>query len=1494
MAQNSNDPLKDLDRIEAPFYRSENTRRLVDLLEQGYHIDSSNLNYVPCPRSMKHVCDLEKQIESRNGKTWTRNFQPLEVLPRKFQRPEGEIWGFEISVRDESDPDPMREAIRPFTLRSGRAVRGNTDTQRQENSLLTADIFEAGVFSNDMFDAKEEALRLAYVTCDVMNKTPLELPLNGWNSLSGEGLANIVVFVEVVSLMVWKPDFDFNLLHSDWISDDRTLARNVYKSRMRSNAGSEITNFFRSYARLFFVNTEDPNFPAEMLSVGVAGIDWAAVQKVCQIPHGFWFANKTTPDHRVTNDIRDEAAYQLLRWVVFRTVGHCGTSVQLRNFIDDLIRPFTKSGEISRREHGPLSGRGLFNAPSVSGHQVIVRPTLALYERCFENNDASAHEKSQSTLAANMTSNSTILHAYVCQEGLDSLAKKKSLKNTILAFLQAADRVNRREITESEAIAQHCSDQHPTQDRACMICSNIRSKPDMSNHPENGALVCVGCITRSGPFTFYRGSDASDQLRGMINFLYTFDGSRGRDVAWKREDMYATLVKKFIHSTYEWRNGYGDHVFDVREATYPESSSVGRTRKHPLRPSPDRLLPLYIADGIPHLHHPDNVALVFQCINFLRGTDILHMIPWYKRLRALKESVQHLEPQAEYHDEVREEYLAFERAADNALVIKYAVPNENKARLRWGDEKAFQREFMEVWAPQNKSGVLSAKPPARFGFYTRRHIIKGGTRQPRADIPPFPDFKMWTASELDNIKRLILQAHSPKYNPHNLTLPLSADGSPRFFREDSTPQDSCWEFVFQEIRARLWTWWHDCDDDNDTQESPTTILIFFVLQWLKHGGKCHIFGFKFVPFAGHTQAYSFGRGVYIYNESGDVVRPIMPKEALSTGFNTTNPTDLDLDWDPEACTAMVESWKANSLRHEYPVSALHLCLEAVRMTVDDSDTEFFDAPKPISSYVPIVFPNSWKHTTLSGKSADDSADLDAAGWDEEMPSRVFRDVTGRESLDPKEGILARQILIRRRQKAGCVINPWSVPHMAGRFSFLQDKIDGRAAKILGYGSARAVTEAIVSGELGGIEPGANPKIQPLVVFQPREDLLNPTRQPREPGRWMYLTPEDKRTASRLFLKYPNPRYFVNQNLPTAEELWNFRLSKEATGKIKEVMDTINITWGNRHGGDVVYSHPVPPQQGTGGGGNGGNDPPNDNQAHDRAGEGDSLRQRQSVSTDSGMSLDRTSRPSTSGVVGASRASSLNPSLPTRGGPPSGSQARDEDTLMGGQEQAPSTHSDVSWSPFIIPLPPGAAARGTSSLKGPQSPATDTSDPYGANIDTRGNTLYHTPFTQLPPNVRPSIEVTESQAADANLDQGSQLAQEQGLPSRYMSSQLSESPGPSIYRQNNKNTPIPMTHSTVPNPQLVRELFGVTPERASSSQSGAPISQHGRPGSQNDRLLQDIERALDGQDQQATQGSVRQSTAAASREDRDKRQRRQDAIKAKLRGAYEEFERDQGQ
>jgi hypothetical protein len=92
--------------------------------------------------------------------------------------------------------------------------------------------------------------------------------------------------------------------------------------------------------------------------------------------------------------------------------------------------------------------------------------------------------------------------------------------------------------------------------------------------------------------------------------------------------------------------------------------------------------------------------MTFQALNYARGTDILHKVPWYKRMLSLRESVADLPCQVDYHEEIQGQCVAFERAADNALLIRFSLPYGNSARL-----KNVPDDFDEIWAPKHKSGV---------------------------------------------------------------------------------------------------------------------------------------------------------------------------------------------------------------------------------------------------------------------------------------------------------------------------------------------------------------------------------------------------------------------------------------------------------------------------------------------------------------------------------------------------------------------------------------------------------------------------------------------------------------------------------------------------------------------------------------------------------------------------------------------------------------------
>lgn len=68
------------------------------------------------------------------------------------------------------------------------------------------------------------------------------------------------------------------------------------------------------------------------------------------------------------------------------------------------------------------------------------------------------------------------------------------------------------------------------------------------------------------------------QFRQLVSSIHTIDKIHG-PVQWKRPDMKASMEHQFNISTYRWRNAYGNHDFDVRNAVYNDEFSGRRTNK---------------------------------------------------------------------------------------------------------------------------------------------------------------------------------------------------------------------------------------------------------------------------------------------------------------------------------------------------------------------------------------------------------------------------------------------------------------------------------------------------------------------------------------------------------------------------------------------------------------------------------------------------------------------------------------------------------------------------------------------------------------------------------------------------------------------------------------------------------------------------------------------------------------------------------------------------
>ncbi|THX56053.1 hypothetical protein D6D06_04529, partial [Aureobasidium pullulans] len=417
-----------------------------------------------------------------------------------------------------------------------------------------------------------EALALADVACDISNKTPATLPLERWNAPQSHGHSTIISFVEIVTLMTWKPDLDFDKVHSDWSV--------AYIPKMRSALKHELRNHLFAHPR-FPCILSDRNRVGDFLqdlSVRPGDVNVSVVKRDCNIPEGFWFAQSTTPDYAVKDEASDSASWQLLRWIYWSLAGFCGTVTQLREMIDDLSRPFLLPhvGRKEWREHEVLNGEAMFKAPRIASHHIYFVASAELSSHISMKDGSAPSPRASSP---KITSNSTIILAYIHQRGIDALASAKVLHNVLLSVLQAADKINRRDLTETDAIANRCDPQaHQYNERVCMSCGTVCSYHDTYCHPRNRALLCAGCRGNNDPFMFVLVAPVEYQFRRLASSINTIDKIHG-PFQWKRPDMEASMEHQFNVSTYRWRNAYGNHDFDVRNAVYNDEFSGRRTNK---------------------------------------------------------------------------------------------------------------------------------------------------------------------------------------------------------------------------------------------------------------------------------------------------------------------------------------------------------------------------------------------------------------------------------------------------------------------------------------------------------------------------------------------------------------------------------------------------------------------------------------------------------------------------------------------------------------------------------------------------------------------------------------------------------------------------------------------------------------------------------------------------------------------------------------------------
>jgi hypothetical protein len=420
---------------------------------------------------------------------------------------------------------------------------------------------------------------------------------------------------------------------------------------------------------------------------------------------------------------------------------------------------------------------------------------------------------------------------------------------------------------------------------------------------------------------------------------------------------------------------------------------------HPYKPSLEKPYPCWLgSDRKLYLHHPENTTITLYCTNMGNTINSAAMIPWDKVALELTEQTQAMKPTSGHHVSTVRGWEAFERATDNIYAVSMRIPYTRRTRTKDDAAYAHPKQFRAL-VQQCKSGVWDGVSPVRP--FTSRADSQLFFERFRAQL-----FTPWTRADIKQlIKHLEYLEASPRFNPHGLRFLRNSDGSPWLWRPDHRHPNADWDFMNREFQARFWTMDEWCDEENESPETPCTLFLFYAIQWLRTGGKCHFFGCTMTFAAGHACVYSIGRAVTVHGNDGTYIRDVVAGEAMRTGFSSPFPNNIDMQYDFAHCTIIIESWRSNSLRANFVggQDLINLLKDSVRRR--SLSTKWYDPPQEKDAYPELPRPGMYQSRLLreaTYQRATDTSESDAE-FESDMEFEQNED-----TLDPFDNIMVEE------------------------------------------------------------------------------------------------------------------------------------------------------------------------------------------------------------------------------------------------------------------------------------------------------------------------------------------------------------------------------------------------------------------------------------------------------------------------------------------------------
>lgn len=806
------------------------------------------------------------------------------------------------------------------------------------------------------FCDEEAARRVAQQACDRLNRLPVPIDAELWNSDPYNVPAKM--FLEAASMFAIDENFDHSVLDPDW----RNRGRGV---KTYGLASEQVSIFARDKQTTPLWFSKAYNLLGQYLRINFTapGLDAARILTELSdaVPDSFHYVADECEMPAVSDltEIQYEAANLFMRYLQYNTWGlhfdQPALNTWVRRQIEHFALPQTignrsKVLRVRRGQTGPCDGdQGWRVVDAAAG--VSIRPTKYVADLVEGGELPHIHPA---------TKDSAMI-AHVLQSMSLELSTSSGFFNAWQAGLVAAEKINLympHMISRARVMEIHCLCTNELERQAashyCMLdyqyirCSNgVRL--------EDGRFVCQECVEK-----------------GKLSFSHHTTSALNRAIY---QTCYANLNNEFerrgVPFDFDMLNALREHchmaIIDSANAIWQDAwdgqrvhadaryrdvalqmHGLGVAVPHFLNPSLDRLLPYVNLNGELVIHVAENCVLTTLSLNYLRGSQPPHVIFLMGEARRIWRAEQGGAPRDE------EYWRSIYTALDHAMLISQMAYQSRSKRM----SQDFSEEDFSTMQACYRSGefVGTTHNPAfrmRSDFVGGVPLINPGKRQSHKQAAEEwhgrggrKDWALFTDEDWEIILRIHEQIRASEiYNPRGLRIPMGPGDVPYPFLTHHMPAKTSpsafRDFISKEFISRWQGMDEWCNWAFVTGNSPKTLFLTCLIWWYSTGGLDEVFGCGITFYTSHMLSISVGRR-----------REVDPGSQMDDGWEDENPTSLD-QYNPKKRTLTIQAAATNRMWAATPKEYLDELPDLVLANVR-RETEHFDATR--RNLPPIRFP----------------------------------------------------------------------------------------------------------------------------------------------------------------------------------------------------------------------------------------------------------------------------------------------------------------------------------------------------------------------------------------------------------------------------------------------------------------------------------------------------------------------------------------------------------